>query len=91
MKIGRWPASRTLAQLSLVWALSGTFLLACDFTGFRSGWNMAWIIAIPFGTARLFDRGFKRGDGIWPLIGLYLLVWSWIATGATAVLFGVGL
>ncbi|HZF41898.1 MAG TPA: hypothetical protein VEZ48_00625 [Sphingomonadaceae bacterium] len=63
-------------------------LLITNALNFRSGWNLLWMIAIPFGVARLFDRGFDRGGGVWPLTGLYLLLWTLLAMGGIAQLMG---
>jgi hypothetical protein len=83
-------ALRPLALVAVVTVLLGIAILTVDALNYRSGWNLLWMLAIPFGVARAFDRGFDRGDGVWPLVGLYLLLWSFLAMGAIATLFGIG-
>lgn len=77
---------RPFAQLVSVTVLAGLALLASDFANFRSGWNLLWMLAIPFGVARAFDRD----EGTWPLIGLYLLIAEFVAMALIAAAFGVG-
>ncbi len=81
---------RPIALLAVVTILLGIAMLTVDALNYRSGWNLLWMLAIPFGVARAFDRGFERGGGVWPLVGLFLLIWSLLAMGGIATLFGIG-
>jgi hypothetical protein len=83
-------ALRSVAPVAVVTLLVGVAMLTVDALNYRSGWNLLWMLAIPFVVARLFDRGFDRDGGVWPLMGLYLLLWSWLAMGALGMLFGIG-
>jgi hypothetical protein len=82
-------AIRIVSQMAVVTAILDIAMIVADTFGYRSGWNIIWLIAIPFGVARLFDRGF-RGSGVWPLVGLFLLVWSWFAMGLLGAVLGIG-
>jgi hypothetical protein len=83
-------ALRPFALVAVVTLLLSIAILTVDRLNYRSGSNVLWMLAIPFGIAKLFDRDFNRGGGTWPLVGLYLLLWSWFAMGAFAALFGIG-
>ena len=83
-------ALRPFALIAVVTLLLSIAILMVDRLNYRSGWNVLWMLAIPFGVAKLFDRGVDRGGGTWPLVGLYLLLWSMFAMGAFAALFGIG-
>lgn len=83
-------AIRPVAMIVVVTILLGIAILTTDALNYRSGWNVLWMLGIPFGVARAFDRGFDRGDGVWPLAGLFLLLWSLLAMGVIATLFGIG-
>lgn len=83
-------AVRPFALVAAVTALLGVAMLTVDALNFRFGWNLLWMLAIPFGVAWLFDRGIDRGGGLWPLEALYLLLWSLLAMGAIGTLFGIG-
>ena len=77
---------RGLAQLIAVPAALCAVLLVVDALNCRSDWNALWMIGIPFGVARAFDPG----DGVWPLIGLGLLIWGRVSMSAIGVMLGIG-
>ena len=81
---------RPVTMIVVVTMLLGIAMLATDALHYRSAWNVLWMVGIPLGVARAFDRGIYRGDGVWPLEGLFLLLWSLLAMGAIATLFGIG-
>ena len=74
-------------MIAVVTMLLGIAMLTVDILHYRSGWNLLWMLAIPFGVARIFNRG----DGVWFLGGLYLSLWSFLVMGAIATLFDTGL
>jgi membrane-bound ClpP family serine protease len=78
--------ARHVIQVSLVVGLVAAFTLATNHLGFRSGWNLLWMLGIPFAVARAFDPG----DGVWGLAGLWLLLCGLAAMIATAAAFGLG-
>ena len=82
--------SRLVAQVAVVTGLLCLALLAVEALNYRSGWNLLWMAGIPFGVARIFDRGFDHDGGMWPLTGLYLFIWSFIVMGVIATPLGIG-
>jgi len=73
-------------RVAIAWALTTALVIITDRADFHSGWNAIWMIGIPFAVSRLLDRG----QGLWPLGGLYLLVLNTVAMSVTAVLLGIG-
>ena len=73
----RFPG-RAFAQMGLVAILTMTLTFAVGLGQFRSGWNLLWMLGLPFVVARALDRG----DGIWGLAGLWLLLWSFAVMAA---------
>ena len=79
-------ASRTMVQAAVVMALIAILTVVIALMNFRSVWNLAWIVGIPFAVAKAFDRD----EGTWFLAGLWLMLCSLGALVATAAILGFG-
>jgi len=82
--------ARAILQMAITSFLGGAGLILIDAAKFRSGWNALWMLGIPFAVAWTFNPKREFEAGLWPLAGLFLLLWSWLSMSVFGAMLGAG-